>query len=122
MSGLVYVVYLVFIAKLLDHSREERIKSASGSTGCFPSCWANDGFWVYRMAVGIFGLAFIIAFITQIQNGFSNRWHNDLKLKECTKFEEYLMYFLGHLGFLARAGVSNTFFSSQKYMLTSLNV
>jgi hypothetical protein len=58
------------------------------------------------MAVGIFGVAFIIAFITQIQNGFSNRWHKDLKAEHCTKFEKYVVYILGHLGFLARAGVS----------------
>lgn len=105
-SGIVYIVYLVYIGKLLDHSREDRIKSASGSTGCFPSCWASDDFWVYRMAVGVFGVAFVIAFITQIQNGFSNRWHRDLKLEdECTKAEKYFIYTLGHLGFLARAGV-----------------
>lgn len=105
-SGIVYIVYLVYIGKLLDHSREDRIKSALGSTGCFPSCWASDDFWVYRMAVGFFGVAFVIAFITQIQNGFSNRWHKDLKLEEeCSKAEKYIIYTVGHLGFLARAGV-----------------
>ncbi|CAO3652968.1 unnamed protein product [Mucor hiemalis] len=58
------------------------------------------------MAVGFFGVAFVIAFITQIQNGFSNRWHKDLKLEEeCSKAEKYIIYTVGHLGFLARAGV-----------------
>lgn len=101
-----YIVYLVYIGKLLTQTHEERIQSAKGSTGCFPSCWASSENWVYRMAVGVFGVAFIIAFITQAQNGFSKRWHVDLKTKECTKFEKYMMYGLGHLGFLARAGVS----------------
>ncbi|KAI7888119.1 uncharacterized protein EV154DRAFT_426263 [Mucor mucedo] len=104
-SGCVYIVYLVYIGKLLTQSHEERIQSAKGSTGCFPSCWASSDQWVYRMAVGVFGVAFIIAFITQAQNGFSNRWHIDLKTEESTKIEKYMMYALGHLGFLARAGV-----------------
>lgn len=82
------------------------MKSAKGSTGCFPSCWANSDDWVYRMAVGVFGVAFIIAFITQAQNGFSNRWHKDLKAADSTNIEKYIVYTLGHLGFLARAGVS----------------
>lgn len=81
------------------------MKSAKGSTGCFPACWASSDQWVYRMAVGVFGVAFLIAFITQAQNGFSNRWHVDLKIKEITKIEKGILYVLGHLGFLARAGV-----------------
>lgn len=58
------------------------------------------------MAVGVFGVAFVIAFITQAQNGFSNRWHNDLKAEDRSKAEKYIVYTLGHLGFLARAGVN----------------
>lgn len=102
-----YIVYLVYIGKLLTQTHQERAQSVKGLTGCFPSCWASSGHWVYRMAVGVFGVAFIIAFITQVQNGFSNRWHIDLKVeKESTKIEKYIVYSLGHLGFLARAGVS----------------
>ncbi|KAI8094779.1 hypothetical protein BDF21DRAFT_442577 [Thamnidium elegans] len=104
-SGIVYIVYLVYIGQLLHQSREERMKSAKVSTGCFPACWASSDQWVYRMAVGVFGVAFLIAFITQVQNGFSNRWHVDLKIKEITRIEKYILYVLGHLGFLARAGV-----------------
>ncbi|EPB81035.1 hypothetical protein HMPREF1544_12272 [Mucor circinelloides 1006PhL] len=104
-SGIVYIVYLVYIGKLLTQTREERMKSASQSTGCFPSCWASSNNWLYRMAVGVFGVAFVIAFITQAQNGFSNRWHKDLKAEDQSKAEKYIVYTLGHLGFLARAGV-----------------
>lgn len=82
------------------------MKSAVQSTGCFPSCWASSDYWVYRMAVGVFGVAFVIAFITQAQNGFSNRWHKDLKAEDKSKIEKYIVYVLGHLGFLARAGVN----------------
>lgn len=106
-SGIVYIVYLVYIGQLLHETREERIQNAKGSTGCFPSCWASSDQWVYRMAVGVFGCAFLIAFITQAQNGFSNRWHVDLKLNEISRIERYILYISGHLGFLARAGVSN---------------
>ncbi|OAD06959.1 hypothetical protein MUCCIDRAFT_107554 [Mucor lusitanicus CBS 277.49] len=105
-SGIVYLVYLVYIGKLLTQTREERMNSTSQSTGCFPSCWASSDQWVYRMAVGVFGVAFVIAFITQAQNGFSNRWHKDLKTEDrSSKAEKYIVYALGHLGFLARAGV-----------------
>lgn len=87
------------------------MNSTLQSTGCFPSCWASSDQWVYRMAVGVFGVAFVIAFITQAQNGFSNRWHKDLKAEDQSRAEKYIVYALGHLGFLARAGVMD------KYML-----
>lgn len=65
------------------------------------------------MAVGVFGVAFVIAFITQAQNGFSNRWHKDLKAEDQSKAEKYIVYTLGHLGFLARAGVINIYVADQ---------
>lgn len=82
------------------------MKSAIQSTGCFPSCWAISGYWVYRMAVDVFGVAFVIAFITQAQNEFSNKWHKGSKAEDKSKIEKYIDYVLGHLEFLARAGVN----------------
>ncbi|KAI8376516.1 uncharacterized protein BYT42DRAFT_574904 [Radiomyces spectabilis] len=116
-SGIVYVVYLVVIGELLSESMEERhLRTTSQVTGCFPTCWAQ-GDWIHQMAVAVFGIAFVIAFVTQIQNGFSGRWYRDLMLHHCTRFEKYFVYMLGHLGFLARAGV---FMFVAVYMFRSL--
>ncbi|ORZ22980.1 hypothetical protein BCR42DRAFT_366410 [Absidia repens] len=103
-SGCVYIAYLSYIGKLLSTSREGRMDIANNSATCFPACWGAGDVW-HRMAVGVGGLAFIIAFITQVQNGFSNRWHADLMIHHCTRAEKYTMLVLGHLGFLGRAGV-----------------
>ncbi|CAO3597367.1 unnamed protein product [Absidia cylindrospora] len=103
-SGCVYIAYLSYIGKLLSTSREGRLDIANNSASCFPACWGVGDVW-HRMAVGVGGLAFIIAFITQVQNGFSNRWHADLMIHHCTRAEKYTILVLGHLGFLGRAGV-----------------
>jgi hypothetical protein len=103
-SGAVYVAYLSYIGEVLSDSQEERQKAAQSSSNCFPTCWGSGDVW-HRMMVGVAGCAFIIAFITQVQNGFSNRWHRDLMIHHCTFVEKYVILVLGHLGFLSRAGV-----------------
>ncbi|KAI8336261.1 hypothetical protein BC941DRAFT_514439 [Chlamydoabsidia padenii] len=103
-SGAVYVAYLSYIGEVLSDPKEQRSQAASSSSNCFPACWATGALW-QRAVIGIAGLAFIIAFITQIQNGFSNRWHRDLMIHHCTSVEKYVILLLGHLGFLSRAGV-----------------
>ncbi|KAI8073272.1 hypothetical protein BC940DRAFT_364348 [Gongronella butleri] len=103
-SGCVYLGYLSYIGKLLSDTRDERIQEATSPTGCFPGCWSSGNVW-HRMAVGIVGVAFVFAFISQIQNGCTGRWHRDLMLHHCTRAERVTMLILGHLGFMARAGV-----------------
>ncbi|ORX61565.1 hypothetical protein DM01DRAFT_317252 [Hesseltinella vesiculosa] len=104
-SGMVYLGYIAYIGKLLSDTREERIQEATSPTGCFPGCWAAGNIF-HRMAVGFVGIAFVIAFLSQLQNGCSGRWHRDLMLHHVTLVEKIIMLVLGHLGFLARAGVS----------------
>ncbi|KAL0078944.1 hypothetical protein J3Q64DRAFT_1734094 [Phycomyces blakesleeanus] len=105
-SGCVYIVYLTYIGKLLAKTREERIALGDvTSDDCFPACWGHSEHWYKKAAVVIFGMAFLIACITQLQNVFTKRWHNDLMVHHCTRIEKWVMITLGHLGFLARAGV-----------------
>lgn len=58
------------------------------------------------MAVGSFGVAFLVAFTTQAQNGFSNRWNKNLRDEDRSKIEKYIVYALEYLGFIVRAGVN----------------
>jgi hypothetical protein len=77
------------------------------------------------MTVRVFGVAFVIAFITQAQNGASNRWHKDLTVSSSSaesatatkrnNIEEYIVYTLGHCEFLARAGVAVFMFKSLRH-------
>lgn len=100
-SGCVYTAYLYYIFKLIPESSTAR--SQTTSPGCFPSCWRDTA--AGRMGLVVFGFAFCIATITQLINVVTIGWHRDLCVRHSSKFVMYGMYILGHLGFLARAGV-----------------
>ncbi|KAJ3022894.1 hypothetical protein HKX48_004937 [Thoreauomyces humboldtii] len=98
-SGCVYCAYSGYILRLFVQ-RDLQADDA----GCYPNCWRMSV--LGRMGLVLFGVAFTIAAITQLQNALTKKWHVEVKWSRCrTRFEEYLILFTGHVGFLGRAAV-----------------
>ncbi|TPX62062.1 hypothetical protein PhCBS80983_g00614 [Powellomyces hirtus] len=96
-SAGVYMAYAFYILRILI------VKNVKGeSSGCYPNCWRSSV--AGRAGLVLFGIAFTIACLTQLQNAFTKKWHYEIKWERCRfKAEEWMILFTGHIGFLGRA-------------------
>ncbi|KAJ1912431.1 hypothetical protein IWQ60_009663 [Tieghemiomyces parasiticus] len=101
-SGCVYTAYLMYIIFVAIKNRVEN-KDSSSYSGCFPSCW-NESV-IGRVGLGFVAVAFLIATLTQLGPGITGSFKYDLRLSICRRWVRILLRTLGHIGFLARAGV-----------------
>eukprot|EP00891_Asterochloris_glomerata_P000569 jgi/Astpho2/569/Aster-04424 len=98
-SGGVYTAYAIFVLTLIPKASTH---SGTASQGNFPSSWTGSGAGNFGLAV--FGIAFLIAFICQVENTFTRKFHYEMK----DHLPKWLIWFVivtGHIGFCARAGV-----------------
>ncbi|DBB00740.1 TPA: hypothetical protein ACH3X1_000673 [Trebouxia sp. C0004] len=98
-SGCVYTAYGIFVITLIP--RFKRIESADNQGG-FPDSWATSD--IGKFGIAIFGLAFLIATITQLQAAFTRNFHYDMK-DDLPRWFMWVLVVTGHIGFLGRAGV-----------------
>ena len=105
-SGLVYCGYLYYLIQMVYQTEEEQRKTASSSE--FPASWTDTT--VGSAFVGIFGVAFLIAFITQMVNAITGNFIPDLKTCEPTarKWEARTVHLFGRIGFGGRAAMFGT--------------
>ncbi|KAL3147402.1 hypothetical protein ABBQ38_014468 [Trebouxia sp. C0009 RCD-2024] len=98
-SGTVYTAYGIFVITLIP--RFKNIEDAD-SQGSFPDSWRNSGIGKFGLAV--FGLAFLIATITQLQAALTRNFHYDMK-DDLPNWLMWTVIVTGHIGFIGRAGV-----------------
>ena len=105
-SGLVYCGYLYYLIQMIYQTEEEQRKTASSNE--FPASWTDTT--VGSAFVGIFGVAFLIAFITQMVNAITGNFIPDLKTCESTarKWEARTVHLFGRIGFGGRAAMFGT--------------
>ncbi|KAG2195641.1 hypothetical protein INT46_006311 [Mucor plumbeus] len=105
-SGLVYTAYAYYVIQMIFQTEEEQQHSASSST--FPASWTNST--LGKAGIGILGVAFLIAFITQIINAVTGNFIKDLKTSEpgTNKYLAFSLHLLGRIGFGGRAALFGT--------------
>jgi hypothetical protein len=89
---------------MIFETSEEQAQTASNNQ--FPASWATTT--IGKAGLGVVGVAFIIATITQLINGIGGGFIRDLKTSEPDfprKWEATLVHVAGRIGFLARAAV-----------------
>ncbi|KAJ3149114.1 hypothetical protein HDU86_007057 [Geranomyces michiganensis] len=96
-SAGVYLAYAIYIARILiTHSLH------GSSAGCYPACWQTSV--AGKIGLVLFGLAFIIAALTQVQNFATRKWHFEIKWERCRHpVEKWFLLVTGHVGFFGRA-------------------
>ncbi|KAI9323350.1 hypothetical protein BX666DRAFT_1873402 [Dichotomocladium elegans] len=105
-SGGVYCGYLYYLIRMIYETSEEQQNTASSKE--FPASWTDS---VAGSAfVGIFGLAFLIALVTQVINAATANFIPDLKTSapDARKWEARIVNFAGRIGFGARAAMFGT--------------
>ncbi|KAI8366422.1 hypothetical protein EDC96DRAFT_544089 [Choanephora cucurbitarum] len=105
-SGLVYTAYAYYVIQMIFQTSEEQQATASSKT--FPASWT--GSTLGRAGIGLLGIAFLIAFTTQIINAVSGNFIQDLKTSEpgARKWEAFIIHTLGRIGFGGRAALFGT--------------
>ncbi|KAI8148419.1 hypothetical protein BJV82DRAFT_592085 [Fennellomyces sp. T-0311] len=105
-SGCVYIGYLYYLIQMIYQTEEEQQRTASSNE--FPASWTDSV--VGSAFVGIFGLAFLIAFVTQMVNAVTGNFIPDLKTGEPTarKWEARIVHMAGRIGFGGRAAMFGT--------------
>lgn len=92
-SGAVYIAYGVYVIEVIAQRKR---------TECYPECWRDTE--IGKAGLALFGIAFLIACITQLINVASKKWHSEINWARCqSKYEEWTVLALGHIGFLGRA-------------------
>jgi hypothetical protein len=105
-SGLVYTAYAYYVIHMIFQTEEEQQASASSKT--FPASWSDST--LGKAGIGILGIAFLIAFFTQIINAITGNFINDLKTSEpgARKWEAFILHTAGRIGFGGRAALFGT--------------
>ncbi|DBB00742.1 hypothetical protein WJX77_001794 [Trebouxia sp. C0004] len=98
-SGCVYTAYGAFCISLIP--RIKHLDTAARSGG-FPQSVA--GSWWGDIIICIMGLAFLIAFVTQMQAAFTRNFHYEMK-EDLPVWFAWSLIVTGHIGFLGRSGV-----------------
>lgn len=98
-SGCVYTAYGAFCISLIP--RIKHLDTAARSGG-FPQSIA--GSWWGDIIICILGLAFLIAFVTQMQAAFTRNFHYEMK-EDLPVWFDWILIVTGHIGFLGRSGV-----------------
>ncbi|KAL0022300.1 hypothetical protein WJX79_007413 [Trebouxia sp. C0005] len=71
-------------------------------SGCVYTAYA--GSWWGDIIICILGLAFLIAFVTQMQAAFTRNFHYEMK-EDLPVWFDWILIVTGHIGFLGRSGV-----------------
>ncbi|KAK4518531.1 uncharacterized protein ATC70_008749 [Mucor velutinosus] len=105
-SGLVYTAYAYYVIQMIFQTSEEQQHAASSST--FPASWTKST--LGKAGIGILGVAFLIAFATQIINAVTGNFIKDLKTSEpgTNKYLAFSLHMLGRIGFGGRAALFGT--------------
>ncbi|CAO0798465.1 unnamed protein product [Mucor circinelloides] len=105
-SGLVYTAYAYYVIQMIFQTSEEQQHAASSST--FPASWTKTT--LGKAGIGILGVAFLIAFTTQIINAVTGNFIKDLKTSEpgTNKYLAFGLHTLGRIGFGGRAALFAT--------------
>ncbi|KAI8879331.1 hypothetical protein K501DRAFT_336171 [Backusella circina FSU 941] len=105
-SGLVYSAYTYYVVHMIFQTSEEQQQSASSKT--FPASWTDSD--IGKAGIALLGIAFLIAFITQIINAVSGNFIRDLKTSEpdANKMEAFIVHMAGRVGFGGRAALFGT--------------
>jgi hypothetical protein len=105
-SGLVYTAYAYYIIQMIFKTNEEQQTLASSKT--FPASW-NDS-TIGKAGLGVLGVAFAIACITQIINCVTGNFIRDLKTCEpgTPKWLALSLHTLGRIGFFGRSALFGT--------------
>ncbi|DBA78497.1 TPA: hypothetical protein ACH3X2_007985 [Trebouxia sp. C0005] len=70
--------------------------------GRLPDSWATSD--IGKFGIAVFGLAFLIATITQLQAALTRNFHYDMK-DDLPRWFMWVLVVTGHIGFVGRAGV-----------------
>lgn len=105
-SGGVYCAYLYYLIQMIYQTNEEQQKTASSNE--FPASFTDTT--VGSAFIGVFGVAFMIAFATQIQNAITGNFIPDLKTSapDARKWEARIVNLSGRIGFGGRAAMFGT--------------
>lgn len=106
MSGCVYTAYTYYVVHMIFQTEEEQQASASSKT--FPASWAGSG--IGKAGIALLGIAFLIAFFTQMVNAVKGTFIKDLKTSEpnARKWEAFIVHWMGRIGFFGRAALFGT--------------
>ncbi|KAG0766533.1 hypothetical protein G6F62_008307 [Rhizopus arrhizus] len=105
-SGLVYTAYAYYVIHMIFQTEEEQQVSASSKT--FPASWTESG--IGKAGIVLLGIAFMIAFLTQMINAIKAPFIKDLKTSEpdARRWEAFLVHTMGRIGFFGRAVLFGT--------------
>ncbi|KAI7887423.1 hypothetical protein K492DRAFT_121219 [Lichtheimia hyalospora FSU 10163] len=105
-SGGVYCAYLYYLIQMIYQTNEEQQKTASSNE--FPASFTDTT--VGSAFIGVFGVAFMIAFATQIQNAVTGNFIPDLKTSapDARRWEARIVNLSGRIGFGGRAAMFGT--------------
>lgn len=107
-SGFVYLAYLYYLVQMIYQTHEQQQQTASSKE--FPASWTDTQ--VGSAFIGVFGVAFLIAFATQMINAITGNFIPDLKTSEATtrrcRWEACIVHTAGRIGFGGRAAVFGT--------------
>ncbi|KAI8373216.1 uncharacterized protein BYT42DRAFT_579614 [Radiomyces spectabilis] len=100
-SGCVYTAYFYYVVQMIYQTEDEQQQLASSKE--FPASWTKSG--IGRAGIGILGIAFIIACITQLVNAITGNFIPDLRTSEpgSRKWEAFIVHWSGRIGFGGRA-------------------
>lgn len=105
-SGCVYSAYTYYVVSMIFETEEEQQANASSNT--FPASWTKTT--IGKAGIGVLGVAFLIAFLTQIINAISGNFIKDLRTSEpgARKWEAFIVHTFGRIGFFGRAALFGT--------------
>lgn len=104
-SGLVYVLYAIYIIYLFTVDRPEPGSSVQQETSsCFPICWRYST--IGNIGLALLAISFTIATITQLIPALTGNFKNEMdfnKFKGKSRTFVYIFFPCGHIGFFGRA-------------------
>ncbi|OAD77665.1 hypothetical protein PHYBLDRAFT_141535 [Phycomyces blakesleeanus NRRL 1555(-)] len=102
-SGCVYAAYTYYVIQMIYQTAEEQQTTASSKE--FPASWTSS--MIGRAGIGVLGIAFIIATITQLVNAITGNFITDLKTSDpnARRWEAIIVHTAGRIGFVARGAV-----------------
>ncbi|CAO3680409.1 unnamed protein product [Rhizopus stolonifer] len=103
-----YIVWRFWEAITGQGSDASFKQQASASSNTFPGSWTESA--IGRAGVALLGIAFLIAFITQMINAVKAPFINDLKTSapNARRWEAFLIHWMGRIGFFGRAALFGT--------------
>lgn len=100
-SGIVYCAYLVFILSILAKMAQGQDFEGSDNSD-FTTSWRQSG--VGKFGLCILGIAFLAAFLVQLDWVVRGQWHTDYR-SDMPRWAKHCVFAAGHLGCLGRGAV-----------------